>query len=300
MPSAMPNQITRRLAPYAVAALILGVCVSGLSADDAASKPRVRIQAVQKPTVQQPAYEVIHTAAKSPSRLKPVVRSASLSLIQPAPPETGPGMTPAPTDPPTSPSDQILSGETDSDKDPILEERGKLFGKDDSYFKGLTGEEREILYDSRVSTDFGIGQTYEHQNDGKGIVPPPNTAAKLFAEEGIEDYPYGYRRDWYPSVAIWEAPAFYHRPLYFEEVNLERYGHRHQHLQPVYSVAHFFGNALTLPYQMGAYCPCERVYTLGHHRPGDCNPHDHHSLPWSPKGAVYMGAFYTSAAFALP
>lgn len=89
----------------------------------------------------------------------------------------------------------------------------------------------------------------------------------------------GMGNPWALSVAAWEAPGFYHRPLYFEQPNVERYGHYVPRWQPAISGAHFFGSIVALPYKMWVYPPCDPIYTLGHHRPGSCNPHQIHYLP---------------------
>src|SRR5262249_35980113 len=53
----------------------------------------------------------------------------------------------------------------------------------------------------------------------------------------------------------WQASAFCHGPLYFEEVNLERYGYSFGVLQPAVSGAHFFGTLPLLPYKMAVDRP---------------------------------------------
>jgi hypothetical protein len=95
----------------------------------------------------------------------------------------------------------------------------------------------------------------------------------------IESYtPSGYgsgtTRGWPGRLYAWDAPNFYHRPLYFEQPNLERYGHFHKswRLQSAISAAHFFAAIPAVPVKMCIDKPCERVYTLGHFRPGNCNP----------------------------
>lgn len=68
----------------------------------------------------------------------------------------------------------------------------------------------------------------------------------------------------------WSSPHFYHRALYFEQVNLERYGiGAPRYLQPFYSAAHFYGSIGILPYKTLVEHPNERSFTLGHQRPGD-------------------------------
>lgn len=305
--------------------LILTACmVSSLSAAGPATKPRLRIQPVAKkaqPASAQPTPEIQVTAATAPAALKPVVRAAALTLFQEEPPtpdpmpvvdpapapmvEVAPPMAQPPIPPMPEPMKEAPSPSDASPPKPqplpsIANDRGRLTGKPDSFFESLTPEDREILYDGKLANQFGIGRTFDYEVDGKEVAPPTNIAAKVFSQEPEENFPNGYHRDWYPMVAMWEAPAFYHRPLYFEEVNLERYGHTHKHLQPVYSAAHFFGNTLALPYKMGAYHPCERIYTLGHYRPGDCNPHDIHTTPFTWKGVVYTGVVYSGIGAAFP
>ncbi|PHS01142.1 MAG: hypothetical protein COA78_22970 [Blastopirellula sp.] len=168
-------------------------------------------------------------------------------------------------------------------------------------FDNLSASELQDLFDFKDPSEFSVNTGYNNpelikDKETKAIVLPDDVAKTLFAQASD----FGSHRDWDPTIAQWEAPAFYHRPLYFEEVNLERYGHRKKVLQPALSAAHFFGNTLALPYKIGVNHPCERVYTLGHYRPGDCNPHDRHGLPWSFKGAVYAGGFYTGLVFFVP
>ena len=95
---------------------------------------------------------------------------------------------------------------------------------------------------------------------------------------GLYDYEGGGLL-WAPQFFTWAAPSFYHRPLYFEQVNLERYGYGPWHcLQPLYSSGHFFGSVGLLPYKMLKHPPHEKSYTLGHGRPGDCVPYQRHAL----------------------
>lgn len=99
------------------------------------------------------------------------------------------------------------------------------------------------------------------------------------------------RVTWGYDVYTWAAPSLYHQPLYFEEVNLERYGNGvHKILQSPVSAAHFFTNIAVLPYHVASLPPRNRVYTLGHYRPGDCVPHRFHRAPFSVKGLAAQGA----------
>ena len=133
----------------------------------------------------------------------------------------------------------------------------------------------------------------------KGL--PPDFARQALAAEGKLQPEYPTRRDWMAHGYQWEASSLCHRPLYFEEVNLERYGYSCcRVLQPVISGAHFFSIVPILPYKMTIQPPCERVYTLGHYRPGSLAPYRIHWPPLRPTAAGVQGALVTGLIFAIP
>lgn len=79
---------------------------------------------------------------------------------------------------------------------------------------------------------------------------------------------------WASVCYTWISPAFYHKPLYFEQPNLERYGQgTYRIAQPVVASAHFFSTIPLVPYKTLTHHPRERKSTLGHGRPGN-------SVPW--------------------
>ena len=92
-----------------------------------------------------------------------------------------------------------------------------------------------------------------------------------------------------PSTFTYHASALCHKPLYFEEVQLERYGHTAGPFrQPFLSGAHFFLNLATLPYHMGINPPHECQYALGYYRPGNCAPWMIPPIPLSLQGAKWQ------------
>lgn len=108
-------------------------------------------------------------------------------------------------------------------------------------------------------------------------------------------------RAWPAITYRWKASALAHKPLYFEEVQLERYGHTWGPvLQPFVSGAHFFGTIPILPYKMGIETPDECVYTLGHYRPGSCAPRMIEAFPFTWRAAAYEGFVATGMAFIFP
>ncbi|MCC9600634.1 hypothetical protein LOC67_08675 [Stieleria sp. JC731] len=108
-------------------------------------------------------------------------------------------------------------------------------------------------------------------------------------------------RTWSPMTMTWKASNLCSKPRYFEEVNLERYGHTAgPWLQPVVSSAHFFANIAVLPYKMGIHPPNECVYALGYYRPGNCAPWIVPPVPVSARGALAQGAFMSGAFWLVP
>lgn len=82
------------------------------------------------------------------------------------------------------------------------------------------------------------------------------------------------------QVALWEAPNIFYNPLYIEDPGLERYGQSAGALQPSLSAIHFFSHVVTLPAQAIFERPFSCQTPLGYHRPGNCNPYLHYTLPW--------------------
>ena len=131
---------------------------------------------------------------------------------------------------------------------------------------------------------------------------PPDLASRRYQHyESATNYGGGQSKGWASKSYRWHAPSFYHRPLYFEQVNLERYGHynRNWKLESILSAAHFFGHAAKLPLQLGAYQPCERVYTLGRYRPGNCNPNHRYMIPITWDGILKQGLTRTAMLWAV-
>ncbi len=108
-------------------------------------------------------------------------------------------------------------------------------------------------------------------------------------------------RTWEPSTFHWTASALCHKPVYFEDLQLERYGHTWgPWLQPFVSGGHFFLSVPALPYAIGLFPPNECIYTLGYYRPGSCAPYMLDALPLSIRAAALEAGAWTGAVFAIP
>jgi hypothetical protein len=103
------------------------------------------------------------------------------------------------------------------------------------------------------------------------------------------------------TTFTWKAAGYCHKPLYFEDWQLERYGHSHGPLaDPFFSAAHFFVTLPVLPYKMGVELPWECVYPLGYYRPGSCAPWMVPAVPISARGFAVEAATITGLVFLLP
>lgn len=108
-------------------------------------------------------------------------------------------------------------------------------------------------------------------------------------------------RAWDQITFTWKASALCHKPLYFEETGLERYGHTMGPvLEPVHSGAHFFLNVAFLPYKMGINPPHECQYALGYYRPGNCAPWLVPPVPISVRGGLLQAGAALGLVYLFP
>jgi hypothetical protein len=108
-------------------------------------------------------------------------------------------------------------------------------------------------------------------------------------------------RCWIPQTVTWKASNLCHKPLYFEDEQLERYGHSAGPiLQPLKSTAHFFVRVISWPYATGIHPINECQYALGFYRPGNCAPWLIDPIPISLSGAARQALFVTGGAYILP
>ena len=106
---------------------------------------------------------------------------------------------------------------------------------------------------------------------------------------------------WAQQDFRWSATRLCHGPLYFEEVNLERYGYQCRPcVQPFVSGAHFFLTVPALPYKMTVHPPNECIYTLGHYRPGSRVPWRRNLPPWDARAAAVQAGVVVGLVFLIP
>jgi outer membrane protein TolC len=203
--------------------------------------------------------------------------------------------------PRTSPGERELGGPADiTFKDPLLPFDVRRTNGEEALGTGAPTALPDPCEDVELRP---IGQI-THQISAEGEVFPKECPMVK------RPLPSRLKQGWQPITFTWKASALCHRPLYFEEANLERYGYLWCDgrcygipaglVQPVLSGAHFFLTVPVLPYKMGLYPPNECVYTLGYYRPGSCAPYILDPLPLSVRAALMEGAVWTGMPILIP
>ncbi|TWU16759.1 hypothetical protein Poly21_39650 [Allorhodopirellula heiligendammensis] len=164
-----------------------------------------------------------------------------------------------------------------------------------------TGRLDDLAYENAIiRTEFGSKEELPLNQLSEADLAYISQNWGLPTECLIEQVAYTSRQ-WTPTTMTYAASNLCHKPLYFEEVNLERYGHTAGPLaQPIISSAHFFLNIAVLPYKMGVHSPHECQYALGYYRPGNCAPWIIPPVPLSVKGAWYQATAITGTALLVP
>lgn len=172
------------------------------------------------------------------------------------------------------------------------------------------GSQGEYISEGKL-VDLVYGTVVIEQSDGKRVSylqRKLSDADQVFVSEawGVPvTCPLGDQgfapRLYVDSTFTWKASAACNKPLYFEDVSLERYGHEWGPVvQPMVSTVRFFGDLAVLPYKMGIHPPNECQHPLGYYRPGSCAPWSLKAVPLSMRGAATQAAFVTGTVFALP
>ena len=105
---------------------------------------------------------------------------------------------------------------------------------------------------------------------------------------------------WGDTLVAYSPWTICYRPLYFEEVPLERYGQTLGLVQPVVSGIHFFGSVAALPYKMTVHRPRSCVCSNGFSRIGDIPLGDYGKPQFRLDASLVEAAAVTGFIFILP
>jgi hypothetical protein len=162
----------------------------------------------------------------------------------------------------------------------------------------------------RLRSITAISPSYDYDPEGKDpcehICPRPGMPcpadSKLDCPQDVEFVTLTpAHRAFGDMTYMWCASNLYHNPLYFEDMQLERYGHVkcNEAVQPFVSLGKFGGQLIGLPYQMALDNPHDCRYPLGYYRPGDCAPRKHYRVPLNARAAAVSAPVYAGAVLLL-
>jgi hypothetical protein len=174
--------------------------------------------------------------------ISPVQPLAAFDVAEPAEPDFAPP--PGRLPPPAPGEGQYLPPEAPLEMDPVPQQ--------------LPEARQSHLADSYAALNKPLGAI--GLTRGLGGPSPENLAAVI--DPALE------------PIVLWGTPwacprptrysmCFCHRPLYFEDPNLERCGLHAGCCQSLISATQFFGSIVLLPAKMAVHCPDELVHTLG-------------------------------------
>jgi hypothetical protein len=197
--------------------------------------------------------------------------------------------------------DVIDPAKYDQDREDFLEKQSIRKWQKPDGTELATGRLRDLAYENVViETEYGALEQLPVDWLSEGDLAYLSENWGLPKECLLEQVAYT-PRSWTAMTMTWKASDLCHKPMYFEEVNLERYGHTAGPvLQPVVSSAHFFANIAVLPYKMGVHTPRECQYALGYYRPGDCAPWIVPPVPISLRGGLSQAAVMTGMFWLIP
>ncbi len=206
-----------------------------------------------------------------------------------APGQAGPtGMEPygqPNSEPPALPPRQLSQPETVTGSD----QTGYVFGPAGVKFHCPSPQDKEFYTPLEdLSVDISPPDA------DRDPLPPECTVGDDHLEAGLP-------RAWAPVTFTWKASGLCHKPLYFQQRHVERYGHSWGPLlQPAMSHANFYASVIALPYKMGLTPPNECQYTLGFYRPNSCAPYMLDPLPLSVRAGLWEAGAWVGGVFLMP
>ena len=216
--------------------------------------------------VAEPPENLLSQPAENPAL-------ATVSVLTKQPPAPQPPPAPLPNPPPApAPNPPTAAPPEPLPRDPGLVQRVKPI--------------------EQISLDISVRDT----GDMFGRIPPPENYAAQALPQLAQEEPflrgdlidYGmYDNTPLPPVSL----DLCYQPLYFQELNAERYGRTWGILQPAVSMANFYGRIPLLPYMAFAYparrCTYHAHWSLPGYRIPGREPHD---LVVSPTGGAPSGS----------
>lgn len=136
-----------------------------------------------------------------------------------------------------------------------------------------------------------IRQEYRTRND-RAIFPAPVETDQEVKRQVV--------RNNAPQNCYVHPSFVVYNPLYFEDLNVERYGWELGVLQPLASTLHFYKDVVLLPYNAAVLPPWACDANAGYYNVGQPVPYICYVPPWSWKGAVAEVGTFVGGASVFP
>jgi hypothetical protein len=230
------------------------------------------------------------SASKRPTSERPLVRAGFAATAAPLA-ESVSQLAAAPDSPRSSRS--MIRFVADAEPEALLPEDVVTPQAEISPYKPTAEDESKIDRFKRqiVEVPVDIRPT-------EGLLPENIGAEKFAAEPTIdESLPSGEPASIFCSYTPW---TICYRPLYFEDIGLERYGKNVGCLQTGLSGVRFFGSVAALPYKMTRRPPRSCECSNGFSRPGDCPLPGYGNRRFQWDAALVEAAMVTAIVYIIP
>lgn len=157
----------------------------------------------------------------------------------------------------------------------------------------FTEPTREALY--RVDSEATKFERFRQLRKAAGRMDldfPDEDAIRITATMTKRDFP--------PTQAVERASYVVYQPLYFQQINAERYGWELGIFQPVVSAGQFYGDVLLFPYKFAANPPWQCDTNVGYALPGDPEPLRFLTTPFSWRGVAAQAGVAVGGAAIFP
>jgi hypothetical protein len=240
-----------------------------------------------------PVARVNHQDAGEPDDI-PAVPSEPLPIVPPTPDPPSPSIE-SELQPPGAELPDVVE-ELPAGKRQLSEEDRQLWSKIEKYgqLRSINSIGLNIQPFSRVDpSDEDAAQRLT------GRVPG-NAAALLVREQDTIRYVSGPPQPSVNYAGLLSLGDFCHRPLYFEQVNVERYGTHRPILQPAFSAIQFFAGIPTLPYKMTIQHPNICYYYDHPFEAGRPAPWERQLPPLNGKAGLVQAGVVLGLIFLIP
>lgn len=189
---------------------------------------------------------------------------------------TGISMAQEPVRPPSPQTAENKVQPPQKDQPGTLEQQNQMALEDEGRY---TPPSRAQLY--RVDSEFSLAEMAIQLRKSSG-----KTALEFPDSENMRITSSMKPRNFQQTVTSKQPSYVVYQPLYFQQINHERYGWEFGVFQPIVSTGQFYGDVLLFPYKFAANPPWWCDTNAGYALPGDPVPLRFLTTPFSWRGVI--------------